>query len=136
MKLTTGQLRQLIKEQVEEARLTPAQKRRETEKQEQEAYSKASKARHDRAQETAVDTVRNLRELLLYAQREYEQKAGGGDSTWMQAEAVKSLKSAIELIEGMHLFQIEEPSDRVNGANEREWDTVSWDERIKRRGAK
>lgn len=146
MKISIKQLKQIIKEQVEdcafkaqsleEARLTPAQKRREAEKQEQDAYLAAHRARHAKAQETAVDTVYNLRELLAYAEHEYESKGYGGDSTWMQAEAVKSLKEAIKLVEGMALFQTTRDSGRVSGANEREYDTVSWDERIKGRGAK
>lgn len=124
MRISIRQLKQIIKEQVEEARLTPAQKRpsaAETEDRDRRKARDEQLASRDRLVD---DVVKNLEFLLKGAEKDLSNKSYGGGSTRTEQSAVDDLNKALDLVDNIKLFQRSQPSERVNSWNEREYDVL------------
>ena len=124
MRISIRQLKQVIKEQVEEARLTPAQKRRAAAETEDSDRRKARDEQLASRDRLVDDVVKNLEFLLKGAEKDLSNKSYGGGSTRTEKRAVDDLNKALDLVDSIELFQRSQPSKRVNSWNEREYDVL------------
>jgi hypothetical protein len=124
MRISIRQLKQVIKEQVEEARLTPAQKRRAAAEAEDSDRRKARDEQLASRDRLVDDVVKNLEFLLKGAEKDLSNKSHGGGSTSTEKSAVDDLNKALDLVDNIELFQRSQPSERVNSRNEREYDIL------------